>query len=299
MTQIGARIIIALIIRWIIKKNNLTLQENTFAENELVQSLSPKFHDNTDNSSRGSYTNWWSDFWSTFEENSQKFKNFANLDMNMNFPPNIINQLNSFGINSDLFSKETYEGLQKINSRVHNILTNPPNQTSGHIDSTYNFDFNSYERINEPLSKSLQNDNFPKTRIQSIKNNKIVFVEPELSSININKVTKSTGQSVNIPDENMVEDSNIGNTGNNSKIKNDGKNSRSSKYRGVSKNGNQWQVLIMANKEKKYIGSYTTELEAARAYDKVALQSHGHKAKTNFDYTPDEIKQIQNEYRNY
>jgi len=51
----------------------------------------------------------------------------------------------------------------------------------------------------------------------------------------------------------------------------------------------------MANKEKKYIGSYTTELEAAHAYDRVALQSHGIKAKTNFDYTPQQIMQIQKE----
>jgi hypothetical protein len=70
---------------------------------------------------------------------------------------------------------------------------------------------------------------------------------------------------------------------------------RGSKFRGVSKNGNQWQVLIMVNKKKRYVGSYSQEEEAARNYDKVALQHHGTKAKTNFYYSEDEIFQIINE----
>ena len=36
-------------------------------------------------------------------------------------------------------------------------------------------------------------------------------------------------------------------------------NSRSSKYRGVSKNGNKWQVHIMINKKNSYIGIYDSE----------------------------------------
>ena len=44
-------------------------------------------------------------------------------------------------------------------------------------------------------------------------------------------------------------------------------NSRSSKYRGVSKNGNKWQVHIMINKKNKYIGIYDSEEIAARIYD--------------------------------
>lgn len=83
------------------------------------------------------------------------------------------------------------------------------------------------------------------------------------------------------------------------------KKPRGSRYRGVSRNGNQWQVkefyflfiflnkvLIMVNKKKRYVGSYSNEEEAARAYDKAALQNHGGKAKTNFDYVDDELKKI-------
>ena len=69
---------------------------------------------------------------------------------------------------------------------------------------------------------------------------------------------------------------------------------RGSKYRGVSKNGNQWQVLIMINKKKRYIGNYKNEEEAASSYDIVAIQNHGNKAKTNFYYTPEQIIKIKN-----
>lgn len=87
----------------------------------------------------------------------------------------------------------------------------------------------------------------------------------------------------------MNLDSNSGEHADNS---NKGKKKRGSRYRGVSRNGNQWQVLIMVNKKKRYVGSYSNEEEAARAYDKVALQNHGTKAKTNFDYLDEEVKRI-------
>jgi len=48
----------------------------------------------------------------------------------------------------------------------------------------------------------------------------------------------------------------------------------------------------MVSKKKRYVGSYSNEEEAARAYDKAALQNHGTKAKTNFDYTEEDLKKI-------
>jgi hypothetical protein len=43
---------------------------------------------------------------------------------------------------------------------------------------------------------------------------------------------------------------------------------RGSRYRGISKNGrNSWQVLVMVNRNKKYVGAIYDEIKAARIYD--------------------------------
>ena len=49
---------------------------------------------------------------------------------------------------------------------------------------------------------------------------------------------------------------------------------RRSSYIGVSKNGKNWQVLINCGKDKKYIGTYTDEKEAAIAYDFFSICLH-------------------------
>ena len=70
------------------------------------------------------------------------------------------------------------------------------------------------------------------------------------------------------------------------------KNKRTSKYRGVSKNGNQCQVLMMINKKKAYIGSYESKVLAAIIYDILAFKYRGIKDRTNFKYTYNQIKKI-------
>jgi len=67
---------------------------------------------------------------------------------------------------------------------------------------------------------------------------------------------------------------------------------RSSKYRGVSKNGNKWQSLIMVNKKNYFLGRYPSEEFAARVYDIQAIKAWGIKAKTNFVYDNNQIKKI-------
>ncbi|CAI2385226.1 unnamed protein product [Moneuplotes crassus] len=71
---------------------------------------------------------------------------------------------------------------------------------------------------------------------------------------------------------------------------------RRSRYTGVSRNGKNWQVLVNMGKEKKYIGSYTSEKEAALAYDFYTVCLHKVKAKTNFSYHSSLIESMINSY---
>lgn len=59
----------------------------------------------------------------------------------------------------------------------------------------------------------------------------------------------------------------------------------SSRFLGVSlyKPSGKWQVYIKINGKNKYIGYFSDEEEAARAYDAAAREYHGDFARPNFD----------------
>ena len=67
---------------------------------------------------------------------------------------------------------------------------------------------------------------------------------------------------------------------------------RQSKFIGVSRNGNFWQVLKNFNQKKKYVGGYTEELEAAICYDFYSMLTDTEQARTNFDYSIDLLKEM-------
>lgn len=67
---------------------------------------------------------------------------------------------------------------------------------------------------------------------------------------------------------------------------------RNSSYRGISKNGNKWQVLLMNNKIKYYLGNYISEETAAKIYDFFVIKFRGKKSITNFFYNEEQIKKI-------
>ena len=67
---------------------------------------------------------------------------------------------------------------------------------------------------------------------------------------------------------------------------------RGSLYVGVSKNGSNWQVLINQGNQKKYIGTFSCEKEAAINYDFYSICLHMSKAKTNFTYNSDLILEL-------
>lgn len=115
----------------------------------------------------------------------------------------------------------------------------------------------------ENQNKNLTEEEQPKIKL--LKNNKFVYVSETAAKIPYKKIKQKKKFT----------------------FINQGK--RGSRFRGVSRNGNQWQVLIMINKSKSYVGSYSSESLAARIYDIVSLKNLGNKAKTNFNYTKNEI----------
>ena len=66
------------------------------------------------------------------------------------------------------------------------------------------------------------------------------------------------------------------------------KSKRRSYFIGVSKNSFKWQALINFKNKKKYIGTFLTQEEAARAYDLYAMAFQGVKAKLNHSYSREE-----------
>ena len=135
------------------------------------------------------------------------------------------------------------------------------------------------------LNKSISETSNEKI-IRTVKNKKIVYCQ---SDFNFSPITNKQLSKFNEKNEKKKEEN----------FDEKFRGLRGSKFRGVSKNGNQWQVLIMINKKKRYIGNYKSEKDAARAYDIVAIQNHGKKAKTNFFYTSFEIEKIKNMYTNH
>jgi len=71
---------------------------------------------------------------------------------------------------------------------------------------------------------------------------------------------------------------------------------RRSKYIGVTKNNVHWQALINVNHAKKYIGTFTDEIEAAKTYDLFALAMQGRRARLNFNYPPQKIVEMIDQY---
>jgi len=67
---------------------------------------------------------------------------------------------------------------------------------------------------------------------------------------------------------------------------------RGSIYRGVSRNGRAWQILIVIDSERVYLCTTNDPQTAALLYDIAVVQIKGMRAKVNFKYTKLELLAI-------
>lgn len=185
----------------------------------------------------------------------QKLINLNNQNHNINAEENIIN--NDLNIQQKIDSLKN-ENFDSNNNSIIEDNTKKINEKSNNIFNIMN--------INNADNKNEIKSNNEKIMI----NNKYVYANPNEIDL--------------FPYSNSYRNS--------KKIIFVGVGKRSSKYRGVSKNGNQWQVLIMINKSKTYIGTYPSENIAARIYDIIAIKNRGIKARTNFVYSKNQLNKI-------
>jgi len=206
-------------------------------------------------------------------EKEKRSGNKNNININVN---NIVYNILNFNNNNDIIKKNQINENIK-NNQLENIKSNKDSWDSNDIIK------NKYFKLTKPVleEKSCNNEikieessnldyNENCNEVKVLKNNKVVYVNSYL--------LKSPSTLKNLKKLN--------------KIAFIGRSKRSSRFRGVSKNGNQWQVLLMHKKGKSYVGSYISEELAAKIYDILAIKYRGVKARTNFKYNYEQIKKI-------
>ena len=219
-------------------------------------------------------------------ESNNSSINISNTDKDNKHEFNKNININNLVYNIDENPYVDCSNLKNINEKIKENINENINENNNSIDSTnsqiqYNntaLKKNNFFNVIHPknqnykkkITKKYINQGENNNEIKVLKNNKVVYVNTYLLN--------SYSTSKNIKKLN--------------KIAFIGRNKRSSKYRGVSKNGNQWQVLMMLNKNKSYIGSYPSEELAARIYDILAIKNRGIKARTNFIYNSKQLKRI-------
>ena len=180
-------------------------------------------------------------------------------------------------INNEVKSWQKFfdESLDNSKSKGNNKIQNITDDMKVHLINNNSINNNPFSKINYfKVTKDLNNkyllDSNSNNEIKVLKNNKAIYINRYLlKSYSTSRALKKL-----------------------KKIKFVIRNKRSSKYRGVSKNGSKWQVLIMINNKKCYIGSYFSEDTAARIYDIFSIKNRGIKARTNFKYNNIQIKKI-------
>lgn len=176
---------------------------------------------------------------------------------------NKINRNKNYYDNNNLYEIENRDYIFINNSNVKKNKLNKSkiNKDINELKNTINI------CSNEMISDINKKDNLNKNEIRVKKNNKFVYMNKLLIKTKIK------------PKEIIFE-----------------KKRRSSRYRGVSKNGSKWQVIISSKYNKGYIGNYETQEIAARVYDIISIKNKGIKARTNYEYNIHQIQKINEEY---
>jgi len=205
--------------------------------------------------------------------NSDKLEKIRQI----NVSGNIMNEIqpDPFNYEADNFKKllrESSKNLKQEECNKEKIIINDKEGNILNNSFTNRNPLNKvkYFNIEKNISKKYLLDSGSHKKIKVIKNKKIVNINIDLlDKYSIKKLIKKS-----------------------KKINFVIRNKTSSKYRGVSRNGNKWQSLIMADNKKYYLGSYPSEDLAARVYDIFAIKMRGIKARTNFLYNNFQIKNI-------
>jgi len=210
----------------------------------------------------------------------QKVFNFSIIGNNnqQNKLKNIMNVPQLYPIYKEIIN------IEKFNSEEYNLYPEKSKKIQTNIDEIKRsfIDNNSiqsnhmikpkYFYIKKNIIKENIFDLKTNNEIKVLKNNKVVYINK--NSLNRNSATRGFKKLKKI---NFII-----------------RKKRSSKYRGVSKNGRKWQVLMMINNKKYFFGNFPTEDLAARIYDIQAIKARGIKARTNFVYDKNQIKKIYN-----
>lgn len=187
---------------------------------------------------------------------------------------NVQNTSQLYPINNEIMNSQKFFGEASYNSypkESNKIQTITDNIQTCSIKSNHIIKFKCFIQekniIKKPIFVSKNNN-----EIKVLENNKYVYINKDL----LNSYSKSRAIK-KLKKINFIT-----------------RKQRSSKYRGVSKNGSKWQALIMINHRKCFLGNYLSEDLAARIYDIQAIKNWGIKAKTNFIYDNNQIKKIYN-----
>lgn len=214
-----------------------------------------------------------------FQEEKSFSINRSNIEniRQTNESRNIINEMQPDLINYEInnLKKLLSESSNNLNQEEYNKPKIFINDKEGNLFNNSSIIRNpstklKYFNIEKNINAKSILDFGTKNEIKVLKNRKIVYINKD--SLNNYSASRYIKKSKNI---NFVI-----------------RNKTSSKYRGVSRNGNYWQVLIMINNKKYYLGNYPSEELAARVYDIHAIKMRGIKARTNFPYNDIQIKNI-------